>query len=647
MKKRLNDEAIIDNEKFIQLYEKINPEKKKIYQIFWVIFLLLIFLIITIILIGYLKFHWFQYKQDNITQNFYHQNQIILYKEIKNVYIDIETENNTNKENKFLFHQFLLAINSKKRLNYLGEIDYLYNATIIILQSQMDDINVFGSNYSMDELTEKDLLNPEKTIFSKFSFYENGTLENIYLPKNITKFYGALIIDLIEQIIPRISKKLYMNKINNIEFLYESEKNKSENNIKYLTENHLEKTFYDKYSNISFKGSKALKNIKRTINNDVLETIECKSKIQFSSENKTNEKKDKYLDLGIKSYSMRIISNLNLVRNEINKELNEKIKRITKNMNFIESNKFFSISKNEKDSENSYNYNESLNNNSKSLSLRNLDFFEFERDEYFQMEFIFTLIDFEILSTQFSLKYIIYLSPIDLKLGNKAKIFINEKEISLSLGEIYKLKYKWNKKINKTLIEIPFAIFVVPLNIKLEIGLNYEFTVIFFDFKHENDIVFSSSFQPDIHAWISGELSTNFPVVNLGVKAEGKIIGMKSDFYLTVGYNTSISGNFSIYTGPYSLKAFVELVYLPGGDLYFFKWEKKTIHKELNLKTFRFIEEKHLVNKYFIIPKLKQKETKEEDTKEQDTKIVSKSFYLSSIHNSLFLIIILLCNNIY
>ena len=95
------------------------------------------------------------------------------------------------------------------------------------------------------------------------------------------------------------------------------------------------------------------------------------------------------------------------------------------------------------------------------------------------------------------------------------------------------------------------------------------------------------------------------------------------------------------------MKAFVELVYLPGGDLYFFKWEKKTIHKELNLKTFRFIEEKHLVNKYFIIPKLKQKETKEEDTKEQDTKIVSKSFYLSSIHNSLFLIIILLCNNIY
>ena len=39
MKKLLHDEAIMDNEEFIQLYEKINPEKKKIYQIFWVIFL--------------------------------------------------------------------------------------------------------------------------------------------------------------------------------------------------------------------------------------------------------------------------------------------------------------------------------------------------------------------------------------------------------------------------------------------------------------------------------------------------------------------------------------------------------------------------------------------------------------------------------
>ena len=453
MQKRLNDnDTFIENEDSSQLYKDIdiNPEKQIYAKSFQLFIILIIFLIISILLIGYLKFHWFQYMQDNIIQIMHCTNQILYYKEKKIVNIEIETENSTDKEKKLLSHEFLLVVNSKKKLNYIGEIDYLYNATIIIYRSQMDDIDVFGSNLTIDELTEEDLLNPQKVIISKFSFYENGTLGKIYLTKNITEFYGALIIDLIEQIIPRISKKLYKSKMNNIEFLYETENNKTENNIKYLTENHLEKIFYDKYSNITFKGSKASKKIIRAIYNDTIEAIECKSKLQFISENKTNEKKVRYIDLGFKSYSISINSNLNLLNKEINKELNEKISKITKNMNFIESNNIFSISKNKKDpnkeSEDSYNYfrNESITNNSKNLSLRNLDFYEFNEKEYHQKELIFNIIDFEILSRKFSLKYIIYISPLDLKLGNKAIIFIDEKDFQIFEIEIHKLKLKYN-----------------------------------------------------------------------------------------------------------------------------------------------------------------------------------------------------------
>ena len=175
MQKRLNDNDIfIENEDYSQLYKDIdiNPEKQTYAKSFQLFLILIIFLIISILLIGYLKFHWFQYIQDNIIQIMHCTNQILNYKEKKIVNIEIETENSTDKEKKLLFHEFLLVINSKKKLNYIGEIDYLYNATIIIYHSQMDDIDVFGSNLTIDELTEEDLLNPQKVIISKFSFYE-------------------------------------------------------------------------------------------------------------------------------------------------------------------------------------------------------------------------------------------------------------------------------------------------------------------------------------------------------------------------------------------------------------------------------------------------------------------------------------------
>ena len=140
----------------------------------------------------------------------------------------------------------------------------------------MDDLDIIGLNYSnnYNELTEEYLLNPNNSIIGKFSFYENGTLGEISFKENTTDFYGSLIIDLIEQIIPRISKLYYNNNTQNanIEFKYE-EDNKNGTSEKKLTENHLERMFYDKYSNISFKSSKTSKIIKRTIYNETIEKV--------------------------------------------------------------------------------------------------------------------------------------------------------------------------------------------------------------------------------------------------------------------------------------------------------------------------------------------------------------------------------------
>ena len=133
----LNEDSSI-NESIIQL-NRIKKDKKFIHSKKFVIFFSLIsffIIFITIFFVLYFKFGWFQYKQDNITENFYQPNQIMLFNEEKNVNTTIVSKNETEINYRKLFNHFLVSINSKTRLNYFGVIDYLYNATIIILQSQ-------------------------------------------------------------------------------------------------------------------------------------------------------------------------------------------------------------------------------------------------------------------------------------------------------------------------------------------------------------------------------------------------------------------------------------------------------------------------------------------------------------------------------
>ena len=171
------------NENILQLYSIKNDKKNKYSKKFVIFLSLTSFLIIFIIifLVLYFVFGCFQYKQDNITDNFYQPNQIMFFIEKKYVNISIASKNETETYNQELFNQFLVSIKSKTQLNYLGVIDYLYNATIIILHSKIDDIIVSGYNYDNinNEFTSDYLLNPQNAIISTFSFYENGTLGEI------------------------------------------------------------------------------------------------------------------------------------------------------------------------------------------------------------------------------------------------------------------------------------------------------------------------------------------------------------------------------------------------------------------------------------------------------------------------------------
>lgn len=514
-----------------------------------------------------------------------------MFNEEKYVYTTITSKNQTETNNQILFNHFLVSINSKTRLNYFGTIDYLYNATIIILQSKIDGIIVIGYNYSNinNEFSSDYLLNPYNAIISSFSFYENGTLREIYLSENTTEYFGSIIIDLIEQLIPRISKFLYENKNEKIEFIYDIY-NKDENDtIINVTENHFEKTFKDKYSNISFKESKATKIITRKICNDTIEEVICDSNLQLASGNKTNIKKENTLDFGLESYNVRIISYLNLTSKIEDEKLNDIIKLIIKKLNFIESHNYFDylINKNDSNKKGDANRKEDINNtftnetssmsNSRNLALRNLDFFEKKIQDFGQREFYFNFIDFDILDNHFALKLIIYFSPLDFKLGFSINVYIEETEKTIFSKGLYLYSYSYNKKLEKDLIELPFFIFIIPLKINLKLDVNIGFNS-FIDFKHKDiDTYFSAWIQPYIQAVLTGTLSTNFPVLNLGVKAKGDLLGTSGDIYiLSATYDYSyIQSNLTIYSGPAKLIAFVKLEYIPSIDIYFIHIEGK------------------------------------------------------------------------
>ena len=642
-----NEDSSI-NESIIQL-NRIKKDKKFIHSKKFVIFFSLIsffIIFITIFFVLYFKFGWFQYKQDNITENFYQPNQIMFFSEEKNVNTTIVSKNETEINYRKLFNHFLVSINSKTRLNYFGVIDYLYNATIIILQAKIDDIIVIGYNYTdiNNEFASDYLLNPQNAIISTFSFYENGTLGEIYLSKNTTDYFASIIIDLIEQLIPRISTNLYKNKNDKIEFIYDIDNKDENDSIINITENHFEKTFKDKYSNMSFNESKATKIIKRRINNDTIEEVICDSNLLLTSGNKTNKSKENYMDFGLESYNVRIISYLNLTSKIKDEKLNDIMKLIIKNLNFIESHNYFDYlgkknndyynkeDENRKENmSNNYSNETSSMSNSKNLSLRNLRFFEMKSKYFERKEFSFKLINFGILNKNFGLKLVLYLSPKDIKLGFSINIFFDETEKELfsnglNLDDINILE--------KDLITLPFNlpifIFIIPLEINLKFGINIGFKVLM-DFKHKDiDKYYSILIQPNIRAWLSATVSTNYPVLKAGVRANGDIVGTKGDIYIFVAtYDYSyIQGNLSYYYGPAELFVFVEIKYFPKIDYLFIHTNAKKLTKKVKLfdimkKTEKF---ENIGIKFFGNP-----EPRPIPEPEKADKSFSHAFYLNNI----------------
>ena len=177
--------------------------------------LLLSLFIITIILIiflcGYFKFGWFQKSQDIIIHDIYIPDQVLFFQEKKKINSEIFTKNGSEKESQTINNNVLVTINSKKKLNYFGEINYLYNAYIIILTTEINGLMSGGLDITDQEVVQKFIDSPNSTEHpvGKFSFYENGTIDKIYI-SNVGNSSYILIYENWEVISDK-TNKLYYN----------------------------------------------------------------------------------------------------------------------------------------------------------------------------------------------------------------------------------------------------------------------------------------------------------------------------------------------------------------------------------------------------------------------------------------------------
>jgi hypothetical protein len=116
--------------------------------------------------------------------------------------------------------------------------------------------------------------NPDgsKFPFAEFSFYENGTISDVKFPELTDEYNSQTLSDLIEKVIPKISRNRTEDNNNGLNI-----KTRTDRKKKTLIEEEKPKQYH------SFKGSKFSKSVERDFEDDKLTDIRTKSDIHLQS----------------------------------------------------------------------------------------------------------------------------------------------------------------------------------------------------------------------------------------------------------------------------------------------------------------------------------------------------------------------------
>ena len=324
----MNKEEILNNDFANQ--EIIQTKSNKKIKIAIAIVGSLALIATATLLIGHFQFNWFKseiYKVDvNISRKALQANY---FSEMKTIKSKIGFTNGESDERTSLINSNFVVLQTERK--EISKNDFLNTAYLIITDSKVTqgEIN--------EDLTSFDISDPNKINEFKsnpdgskypmaiFSFYENGTLVEVKLPNNMDKYNADSIMELIESVVPRLSRNRTEDISNGLDI--KSTKNKSK---KTLVEAQTPKEVPE------FKGSIYSKVVKRDIEEEKLNNIETQSRLNLESQKEEGE-----FDFGIKDFKYSKNSKIILTKVNEKEEKAELIQELAKHLVFIKSGDLF------------------------------------------------------------------------------------------------------------------------------------------------------------------------------------------------------------------------------------------------------------------------------------------------------------------
>lgn len=522
------------NENIIEK-EVIHPKAHKKIKIFLAITGSILVIAITVLLIGYFHLNWFKseiYNLDiKISRNTYEVNYFTETK-ILETRLGLTSGESNNKEI-IVKNNFLVVQTDREKLE---NNDFLNTVSLIILdvKVKMDNEEKQGISFDIfkEEIVEEFKYNPEgsKYPMAIFSFYENGTIAEINLPNNMNQSIAKSMIDLIEKIIPKISRnrtednnnglKINIIKNNDMKTLVESQSNREIENI---------------------KKSKFTKFIERDIENGQLTSIRTNSNISLETQAEKEEN-----TFGLKDYFYQEKSKIILKEIKKQKDIIELIQILSKYYNFINSKillESFKIKENEKKEDIIEDIPKEINTTSPKI--RKLDTYEMDRT--------FTVKTFNVLGIRGSIKIRIrIISFSNLPSIGRAEVIISTKQFEATYGKDVPLS------LSKTFStpEIPIFFTIFPNFIFAGVGLNGQASLtISLEYKNKRIVVdFTGNVKAKAYIW------ANVWVAELTGGAWGTLVE------LNVGGKINKNGEISRYG---SISAGEVVVYIQGKLLQF------------------------------------------------------------------------------
>ena len=514
---------INENEEIID----IKPNNKLKYAVA-IVAATLVLASVTTLLIGHFKFNWFKgeiYKLDaSISRKAYQANY---FTEKKTVTTKFSFANGINQEKQyFLDTKFVVFMTNQEKLE---NKEFLNTAALILLDSKMTHEYGEKDLPHLDMFNEAQLkeleANPDgaKYPLALFKFYQSGKIEEIKLPNNMDEYNAETIIELIEKVIPKLSRNRTEDMSNGLNINTIKRKNK-----KIIIQKEPPKE-YD-----AFKGSRVSKFVATEIEGDQITNIETSANIHLQSQPENGE-----LIFGPKDFSYDLRSDINSKEVKFDEKENvELVKKIAKKFNFINSKDLLKAIKDKKDEENkAVVIAEEEENKSQ---LRNLGF-------SVSASKTFNLASFNVCGQTVSIKYYVKVS------SSQA---VNKIIISSGLGTFEfgntgcsgTLSKKWEYK--QPIFQFPFPGFPV-----VSVGAFAKGTI-------KAEIGFKSGSSTKVYATLSGKLTMGAEIkagwdaiASLSAGAEGTVADASATVTITNGSVSKDSG-FSLKMG--ALEAYIQ-----------------------------------------------------------------------------------------